>query len=245
MEALAGPGNEDVRRIRRLHRRREPGAVLLEGPRVIREAVRQGAHLRLLAVAEDIDFDAAADRAIRLTPRASAVVGATVAPQGVVAIADEPRAGVGTALARAREVGWPLLVLDAVQDPGNVGAICRTAAAAGVPALVLLDGSADAFGPKAVRAAAGATFALTVARGTWAELSGCSGYGAVAHGGQAPDACDVGAYDLLCLGSEAHGLRRDDLHPLTIPIAPGAESLNVAAAAAILLFEFRRRLPTR
>lgn len=245
MESPAGPGNEDVRRIRRLHRRREPGLVLLEGPRVIREAVRQGAHLRLLAVAQAVDFDAPAGRVIRLTARASAIVGATVAPQGVVAIADEPRAGVSDALSRAREAGWPLLVLDGVQDPGNVGAICRTAAAAGAPAVALLDGSADAFGPKAVRAAAGATFALTVARGTWEDLRGCSGYGAVAHGGQAPDACDVGAYDLLCLGSEAHGLRRDDLHPLTIPISPGAESLNVAAAAAILLFEFRRRLPTR
>lgn len=245
MKPPAGPGSEDVRRIRGLHRRREPGAVLLEGPRVIREAARQGAHLRLLAVAEGVDFEAPADRVIRLTPRASAIVGATVAPQGVVAVADEPHAEVGTALARAREQGWPLLVLDAVQDPGNVGAICRTAAAAGAPAVVLLDGSADAFGPKAIRAAAGATFALTIARGTWDDLRGCTGYGAVAHGGQAPDACDLGAYDLLCLGSEAHGLRREDLHPLTIPIAPGAESLNVAAAAAILLFEFRRRLPAR
>jgi TrmH family RNA methyltransferase len=212
---------------------------------VIREAVRQGAHLRLLAVAGGLDFEAPADRVIRLTARASALVGATVAPQGVVAIADEPRSDVASALARAREAGWPLLVLDAIQDPGNVGAICRTAAAAGAPAMVLLDGSADAFGPKAVRAAAGATFALTIARGTWDDLRGYTGYGAVAHGGQAPDACDVGAYDLLCLGSEAHGLRRDDLHPLTIPIAAGVESLNVGAAAAILLFEFRRRLPAR
>jgi len=212
---------------------------------VIREAVRQGARLRLLAVADSLEFEAPADRVIRLTSRASEVVGATVAPQGVVAIADEPRSDVSTALSRAREAGWPLLVLDAVQDPGNVGAICRTAAAAGVPAVVLLDGSADPFGPKAVRAAAGATFALTVARATWADLGQYSGYGAVAHGGEAPDACDVGAYDLLCLGSEAHGLRRDDLHPLTIPTAPGVESLNVAAAAAILLFEFRRRLATR
>ncbi len=241
----AGPGNEAVRRIRRLHRRREPGSVLLEGPRVIREAVRQGAHLSLLAVARGLDFEVPADRVLALTARAAASVGATVAPQGVVAIADEPRADVATALARAREAGWPLVVLDAVQDPGNVGAVCRTAAAAGAPAVVLLDGSADAFGPKAVRAAAGATFALTVARGTWDDLRGCTGCGAVAHGGQASDACDLGAYDLLCLGSEAHGLRRDDLHPVTIPIAPGVESLNVAAAAAILLFEFRRRLPTR
>jgi TrmH family RNA methyltransferase len=245
VEAPAGPGSEEVRRIRRLHRRRDPGAVLLEGPRVIREAVRQGAHLQLLALGGELDFDARADRVVRLTPRATAMVGATVAPQGVVAIADEPRSDLTSALTRAREGGWPLLVLDAIQDPGNVGAICRTAAAAGAPAVVLLDGSADPFGPKAVRAAAGATFGLTVARATWADLREYSGYGAVAHGGRPPNECDPGAYDLLCLGSETHGLRRDDLHPLTIPIAPGVESLNVAAAAAILLFEFRRRLPTR
>ncbi|MBO0701502.1 MAG: hypothetical protein J2P38_01120, partial [Candidatus Dormibacteraeota bacterium] len=120
MESPAGPGNEDVRRIRRLHRRREAGAVLLEGPRVIQEAVRQGARLRLLAVVAGVPFQAPADRVIRLTARASAIVGATVAPQGVVAIADEPRSTVTDALARAREAGWPLVVLDAIQDPGNV-----------------------------------------------------------------------------------------------------------------------------
>ena len=161
---------------------------------MIREAVRQGAHLQLLALGGGLDFEARADRVIRLTPRATAMVGATVAPQGVVAIADEPRSDLTSALTRAREGGWPLLVLDAIQDPGNVGAICRTAAAAGAPAVVLLDGSADPFGPKAVRAAAGATFGLTVARATWADLREYSGYGAVAHGGQPPNECDPGAY---------------------------------------------------
>ncbi|MGH7912745.1 MAG: TrmH family RNA methyltransferase [Candidatus Dormibacteraceae bacterium] len=212
---------------------------------MIEEAVRQGAHLTLLAVAEGLSFDALADVRVRLTSRSAAVVGTTVTTQGIVAIAHEPRATVTTALGRARAAGWPLVVLDAVQDPGNVGAICRTAAAAGAPAVVLLDGSADAFGAKAVRAAAGATFGLAVARGTWDDLRGCTGYGAVAHGGEALEACPLEACDLLCLGSEVHGLRRSDLRPLTIPMAPGVESLNVAAAAAVLLFEFRRRLAVR
>src|SRR2546429_9636698 len=87
------------------------------------------------------------------------------------------------AIQAARAARWPLLVLDGVQDPGNVGAICRTAAAAGAPALVVLPGSADPYGPKAVRASAGNVFRLKVAKARWKDLEGLDGYGASPTGG--------------------------------------------------------------
>ncbi|MDR0358345.1 MAG: RNA methyltransferase [bacterium] len=239
---IDSPGNEVVRRLRRLGRRREPGAVLLEGPRVVQEAVAAGVALDVLAVREDVPFRAPAAHAHLLTRRAAAAAGQTVTPQGVLAIGRRDEVGVGEALAAARAAGWPLVVLDGVQDPGNVGTICRTAAAAGAPALCVLDEGADPLGAKAVRASAGHVFRLQVARATWADLAHVPGYAAVARGGASPERIDPARAGLLVLGSETHGIRRPDLEPVTISTAEGVESLNVAAAAAVLLFEFRRRI---
>jgi TrmH family RNA methyltransferase len=133
-------------------------------------------------------------------------------------------------------------VLDGVQDPGNVGAICRTAAAAGAPALAVLEGSADPYGAKAVRASAGNVFRLTVARATWKDLVGLDGYGAAASGGHPLADAPVEKAGMIVLGSEAHGLSRADLELVTVQLSEGVESLNVAAAAALILFEVKRRL---
>jgi TrmH family RNA methyltransferase len=241
---IQSPHNDVIQRLRRLARRPEPGKVLLEGPRVIREAAACGVPLELLAVRQGVELDVAADRVVTLGERALASLSQTITPQGALAIARREEVPLAAALARARSAGWPLVVLDGVQDPGNVGAICRTAAAAGAPAVAVLEGSADPHGPKAVRASAGLVLRLAVARGRWSDLSGLHGWGASATGGVPLDRADVAGAELLAFGSEAHGLRRDDLELVTILMAPGAESLNVGAAAAVILFEVRRRLTT-
>jgi TrmH family RNA methyltransferase len=231
-----------LRRLRRLGTRREAGEVLLEGPRVIAEAVASGVGLEVLALAEGVGFQAPARRTVVLGKRALDSLSQTVTPQGVLAIARWETVAPAEALSAARAAGWPLLVLDGVQDPGNVGTLCRSAAAAGAPALTLLEGSADPLGPKAVRASAGCVFRLKVARGSWADLGGLTGYGARASGGVPFDQAELERAELLALGGEVLGLRRSDLDPVTIPMAGGVESLNVAAAGAILLFQLRRRL---
>jgi TrmH family RNA methyltransferase len=239
---ILSPDHELVRRLRRLAHRKEAEVVLLEGPRVVREAVLCGVPLQVLVLREDVDFEAPAERVVRLGARAFRALGQTVTPQGVLALAPRTQAPVERALAAARAAGWPLVVLDAVQDPGNVGAICRTAAAAGAPALVVLEGGADPFGPKAVRASAGNVFRLTVARGRWDDLEGLGGYGAAARGGVRWDRAGLADASLIAFGNEARGLSRAGLEPLTIPMAPGVESLNVAAAVAVVLFEICRRV---
>lgn len=216
--------------------------MLLEGPRVVREAVSCGVRLEVLAVREDVTFQAPAERVVRLGERAFTSISRTVTPQGVLAVARRPELPVAVAIATARAARWPLIVLDGVQDPGNVGTLCRTAAAAGAPAVAALEGGADPFGPKAVRASAGNVFRLAVACGTWDELAGMSGYGAEAGAGTPWYEADLAAAPLIAFGGETRGLRRADLEPLTVPMAPGVESLNVAAAAAVILFELRRRL---
>jgi TrmH family RNA methyltransferase len=237
--------NEVVRRLRRLGVRREPGVVLLEGPRVVREAVACGVRLEVLATGESADFSAPAERTVILGERALGAASHTVTPQGVLAIARADFVPAEEAVEVSRAAGWPLPVLDGIQDPGNVGTICRSAAAAGAPALMVLDGTADPFGAKAVRASAGTVFRLKLARGRWDDVAVLSGYAASASGGVRLEDAALEGGDVLALGGETRGVRRRDLTPVTIPMWPGVESLNVAAAAAILLFELRRRLDRR
>jgi RNA methyltransferase, TrmH family len=227
--------------LRRLARRREPGFALLEGPRVVAEAAAAGVELEVLALREGDDCDVVAERRVILAREVFRSVSQTVTPQGVLAIAKVNEWSPVDAIAAARNARWPLVVLDRVQDPGNVGAICRTAAAAGAPALALLDGCADPFGPKSVRASAGNVFRLTVARASWDDLAALDGFGAAAAGGAPLAQSPIENAGMIVLGSEAHGLSRSNLKLVTIPLGAGVESLNVAAAAALLLFEVRRR----
>ena len=208
---------------------------------MVKEASAMGVELELLVVREGDDFSAEADRRVELARGLFGAISQTVTPQGVLAIARLRESTAGEAIAAARSARWPLVVLDRVQDPGNVGAICRTAAAAGAPALVLLEGSADPFGAKAVRASAGNVFRLTVAQATWSDLAALDGYGASAAGGVPLEQSPIENAGMIVLGSEAHGLSRADLKLVTIPLSHGVESLNVAAAAALILFEVSRR----
>lgn len=132
-------------------------------------------------------------------------------------------------------VADPLVYLDGIGDPANVGAIIRTTHALADASVVLGPGCADPFGPKAVRASMGSVFAKPPGRGA-PEALAAPVVGLVAHGGEAPDDQRAGG---LCLGGERDGLpdavaeRCDRLW--TIPLRGSAESLNVAAAAAIAI----------
>ena len=242
-QVLTSPENEVARRLRRLAARRDPGEVLLEGPRVIREAVAAGVSIELLALREGDSLDGVpAAEVVVLSRGLFRAVTQVETPQGALAVARAGWRSLDEAREAARRAGWPLVLLDGVQDPGNAGAIVRSAAAAGAPAVVALPGSADLLGPKAVRASAGNIFRVVVARAGWDDLAGLRLVGAAAAGGSDPAAVDWRAVDGIVLGGEAHGLSRPDLQTVTIPVAAGVESLNVAAAAAVLLFAIRGAL---
>ena len=148
------------------------------------------------------------------------------------------------------------LWLSAVGDPGNVGTLVRTAAAMGCDWVGLGPGSADPFNPKAVRAAMGATFAVPLLEGVTAEdlatREGVRVIAAVVSGGAPPWEVDLVAPSIIALGAERAGLDVSmgpftDAHEVirvTIPQESVAESLNVAAAGAILLAEARRQRAT-
>ena len=209
---------------------------------MLAEAKAAGLEFDLIAVREGDKLPFHTESRVTLTPAAFRAATQTVTPQGVIAVARVQEATPVEALRAAREARWPLLVLDRVQDPGNVGAICRTAAAAGATALAVLPGSADPYGPKAVRASAGNVFRLKVAKVHWKDLDELDGFGAASAGGAPLVEAPIESAGMIVLGSEAHGLSRNDLKLVTVPLTEGVESLNVAAAAALILFEIRRRL---
>jgi RNA methyltransferase, TrmH family len=209
---------------------------------VLAEAKAAGVKFDLVAVRKGDKLPFRYESRVTLTPGAFRAATQTVTPQGVIAVARVHEATITEAIEAARSHGWPLVVLDGVQDPGNVGAICRTAAAAGAPALAVLRGTADPYSAKAVRASAGNVFRLTVAKAAWGDLEGLDGFGAAAAGGAPLAEAPIESAGMIVLGSEAHGLSRKDLKLVTVPLTEGVESLNVAAAAALILFEVRRRL---
>jgi TrmH family RNA methyltransferase len=208
---------------------------------VVAEAVRAGITLDLIAVREGDKSPVRGER-LTFTRELFAKLAQTVTPQGVIAIARVKEASPADAIAAAQAAKWPLVVLDRIQDPGNVGAICRTAAAAGAPALVVLEGCADPFGAKAIRSSAGNVFRLVVAHARWKDLEGLEAYGAASDGGTPLGATPLQRAGMIVFGSEAHGLSRKNLKLVTIPLSDRVESLNVAAAAAVILFEIRRRM---
>ena len=211
---------------------------------MLAEAKAAGLEFEVIAVREGDKLPFHTESRVVLTPAAFRAATQTVTPQGAIAIARVREVAPAEAIQAARAAGWPLLVLDRVQDPGNVGAICRTAAAAGAPALAVLPGTADPYGPKAVRASAGNVFRLKIAKAHWKDLEGLDGFGAAPIGGAPLSEAPIESAGMVVLGSEAHGLSRSDLRLVTVPLTEGVESLNVAAAAALILFELRRRLAT-
>lgn len=171
----------------------------------------------------------------------------TVTPQGVCATAR----GRTTALADVDTDGI-IVVLAGVADPGNAGALLRSAEAAGASAIIFCDESVDPFAPKVVRAAAGSTFHVPVVSGGGSvpvleQLGNRSvrRLGTGARDGLAYDTAALQPPLALVLGNEAHGIGPDVAEHLDdrvhIPMAGAVESLNVAVAGSVLLFEAARQ----
>ena len=168
--------------------------------------------------------------------------------QGVVLVVRRSPIDLASILSR-----WPTLLLLAhgVQDPGNLGSMLRTSLALGADALIALEGCADPYSSRAARAAMGALFRLPVLTGAAAPVlaalraAGLSLVAADTRGTARPEAVDLRAPVALVVGSEGRGLPEAIVAEATsrvrIPMATGAASLNVHAAAAALLYEAGRQ----
>jgi len=246
-----------LRVLRRRRIREAEGAFLVEGIRAVEDLLASPLGVRLLAwssTLEDTDrgralLGGARRRGIPLREISAtelAEYADTEAPQGVVAVADVPRWSLDDLRTTASQA--VVLVLDAVQDPGNFGTLVRTAEALGAAGVISLPGTVDAWNPKAVRAAMGSSFRLPVVSaawdeaGPWLEREGFTVLASMV--GAPPLAAGRPGKAALVLGNEGAGVGPDTRAradaEVGIPLRGRAESLNVTSAAAILLYELLR-----
>ena len=255
--SLQNPRIQHVRRLQaQVRARREAAECVVEGVRLSEEALEAGWQARLVLHLDN------------LSPRGEAVVrglaalGAqveVVSQQVMDAISDTETPQGLLAVLALQPLPLPpapdfVLIPDGVRDPGNLGTILRTAAAAGVQAVLLPPGCADAYAPKVVRSAMGAHFRLPICSMDWEGMRMYLNppaaprprlYLADAAAGLPYTQADLRAATALVVGGEAEGagaqaakLADERLH---IPMPGGAESLNAAIAAAILMFEVVRQ----
>jgi TrmH family RNA methyltransferase len=186
-------------------------------------------------------------RLVTVTPAALETLADTEQPQGIVAIVAPPAWSLEQVPTPPRSA---VLVLDAVQDPGNVGAILRTALGLGAAGVVALKGTAELTNPKVLRGSMGAAFRLPAASAdtdsflAWAAARGLELLVADSHGEPLHLGVRGGTPLAVVLGNEGAGVGPALLaaahRRVAIPLAAGVESLNVAVAAGILLYEVTR-----
>ena len=252
MDRITSAKNPAVQRLRALKdakARRESGLFLVEGEVMIREALGCGLKLIELA-AEEAHADFAQEicggaRGFIVTRSLLETICDTRTPQGVCAAFEVPEA------VRIEDLPERIVALDGVQDPGNLGTIWRTADAAGFQALLLGAGGADPLSPKVQRASMGSGFrvpfcaapelaeALTVLR-----QRGYRVFASDLHGEDFYARPDAGERFVLVIGNEARGISdavRDAADcRVKLPMRGGAESLNAAVAAGIMMYELMR-----
>ena len=244
------------------------GEILLDGEHLLQEALACDVPIELAAFLDRQvsnvlsplarlakDVGARGGRAILVSDAVLAAISPVQHPSGVVAIARARATDVGVVFAAAHDNGphLPLvLVLAGLQDPGNVGAIVRAAAAFGAAGVVAIEGTANPFSWKALRGAMGGTFRLPVAaRGTAPDViaaakeHGVRLVAALPRGGTALHSVDFRRPIAIVLGGEGAGVSSAIMtaadESLTIPMRAPVESLNVAVAAALVLYEAARQ----
>ncbi|MCD8383079.1 MAG: RNA methyltransferase [Clostridiales bacterium] len=252
IESITSRSNPLIARIRRLERdrsfRRETGLYLCDGRKLYAEAVRWNAPVDtvLFTPGQQPDTLSPGVRYVRVPEGVMEAISPAKTPQGLLFLCQMPESVPPEALDGNR-----YLVLDGLQDPGNVGTIWRTADAFGADGLLLTHHCADPWHWKTVRATMGAAFRLPVwevepeALASLLKGSGLPLYGTALR----PDTVDIRQLEIgraaVVIGSEGQGVSPSVLalcrQTLKIPMEPKCESLNAAAAAAVVLWELYRR----
>jgi len=263
-ESITSPANQRVRRaaaLRDAATRRASGLTLVDGRRELARAVAAGVPIEDLFVAAAVSAEdwiatlaATGSSVAVLSERAFERVAFGARNEGVVGVV---RFAGGRLADVAFAADRPLLVVEGAEKPGNLGAIVRTADAAGLAGVLVCDGATDLANPAVIRASLGTVFALPTATATTAEaIAHCASTRRRVFAAR-PDATTswsqvrLAGRTALLVGSEAHGLSeawaraaaegRLALEPVRIPMRGVADSLNLSAAVAVLAYEAVRQ----
>ncbi len=222
--------------------REEKGLFVSDGTKLLKEAIRFWPGLETVILSENVAMEIPASvRTVIIPEDVMASVSPMQTPQGALFVCRLPE--------KTEFIPKPgMLLLDGIQDPGNLGTILRTADALQIP-VALLEGCADPYSHKAVRASMGAAFRMDIPQITWdAAQEACKragiSIGVTALNDTARDIREapIGAMAVV-IGSEGQGVRQEILnaadHSLIIPMNPNCESLNAAIAAAIVMWQMK------
>ena len=223
--------------------RRRQGLFVADGTKLLEEAVKYWPGLQTVILSEGVEIPVPDHvRVVRVPEDVMASLSPMEAPQGALFLGRLPEQ---TEFVPKKG----MLILDGIQDPGNVGTILRTADAMDVP-VVLLEGCADPWSWKVIRATMGAAFRVPVVQAGWEEVRDKCRQAGIPIGVTALSerAVDIRSADLsemaLVIGSEGRGVRKEVLESadreLIIPMNPHCESLNAAIAASIVMWEIKR-----
>ena len=212
---------------------------MVEGPGLVAQAVAAGWEVEAQFLAPGASAVAGAGGEVHeLGPNVIERVASTEAPQPVIAVVRQRAAQLPTGADF-------VVVADRIADPGNAGTIIRSAEASGAQGVVFTPGSVDPFNPKVVRSSAGSLFRVPVVTAELADVraAGLALWATSSHQGVAYTDADLTGPVAIVMGNEAHGVPDDAPVDgwLTIPHAGAAESLNVAMATTVLVFEVARQ----
>lgn len=264
MNEITSRDNQHLKFARAVRDGREADWIFIEGTRLVEEAIQSKLSIntcfatrsfaegrREVLVRQLIDSET---ELFYVPDAVFKTIADTENPQGIIAIGKRPVAYIQGIEKCLKENDLKLVVLlNQINNPANLGAVLRTAEAAGVSGVVTTIGSADAFSPKSLRAAMGSAFRIPV----WENADISIVFDWARKMGLLPTALDVGGqstiYDtgwknprLLIVGSEAHGLDKDLLDKVeevvSVPMALPVESMNLAVSCGITLFEARRQI---
>jgi len=257
--SLSNPHIKEATAVRERRSRQNRAAFIIEGIHLIEMSIASGAGIQEVYFTDVFGSREEGQRVLRLirgkarklfevTEQIMKKIADTETPQGVVAIVTYPSPELGKLSFKSEPL---LVVIDGIQDPGNLGTIIRTSDAAGADAVILLPGTCSAFMPKTIRATAGSIFNLPVTSTEESTLLRWLKAHRIPLAVTSTDAekslfdWDLSAAAAIVFGNEARGISETmkmaaDLS-LRIPIYGKAESLNVATCAAICLYEAARQ----
>ncbi|MBN2473666.1 MAG: RNA methyltransferase [Pirellulales bacterium] len=253
------PRVKNAVRLRDRRHREKQGRILIDGARELSRAMAAGVALQEVFVCEPLCGGEACRRLLVLLPECRAEILHVTEPvfeklafgsraEGVLGVAEMPRPTLdGLVLPEVPLVA----VLECVEKPGNVGAVLRSADAAGVSALIVADGRTDLYNPNAIRASLGTIFFLPVCAATtaetfdWLRRHGLTMVALRVDGSVPYTRIDYRGPTAVVLGNEAEGLSdawsADDVAAVRLPMCGVGDSLNVSAAAAVVFYEVLRQ----